>query len=116
MRTRASAFYDTVLTPLGYVRLWSTERGVGYGTPGAKDEPFAIFAVGEDVTAPGEGWHLALTASTRHAVDSFYSSAIRIGAVDEGAPGVRPRYGDGYYAALIRDLDGYKLEAVCHES
>ncbi len=113
---RATAFYDAVLAPLGYVRLWSTERGVGYGTPGAKDEPFAIFPEGEGVRAPGAGWHLALTSSNRQAVDSFHTAALRMGAVDDGAPGIRPRYGPGHYAAFVRDLDGYKLEAVCHES
>lgn len=37
------------------------------------------------------------------------------GAIDEGAPGLCPEYGEGYYAAFVRDPDGYRLEAVCHE-
>jgi catechol 2,3-dioxygenase-like lactoylglutathione lyase family enzyme len=57
---RAGAFYDAILSPLGYVRLWSNERGVGYGTPGSRDEPLAIFNVGDRASAPGPGWHLAL--------------------------------------------------------
>ncbi len=113
---RAAAFYDAVLTPLGYVCLVSKERGVGYGTQGAKDEAFAILAAGENAKPPGAGCHLALTAPNRQAVDSFHATALRMGAVDEGAPGLRPHYGDGYYAAFVRDLDGYRLEAVCHES
>ena len=36
------------------------------------------------------------------------------GDSDEGAPGVCPEYGDGYFAAFVRDLDGYRIEAVCH--
>ncbi|MGQ0503734.1 MAG: hypothetical protein ACT4TC_00285, partial [Myxococcaceae bacterium] len=97
------------------VRLWSTEKGRGYGKEG-RDEPFAIFDAGERARAPGEGWHLALTAPNRHAVDAFHTAAMQMGADDEGAPGIRTRYGPGYYAAFVRDLDGYKLEAVCHES
>jgi catechol 2,3-dioxygenase-like lactoylglutathione lyase family enzyme len=112
---RAAAFYDAALEPLGYVRLWSNERGVGYGLPGAKDEPFAIFAA-ENPRAPGGGWHLAFTAPNRPAVDRFHAIAIQLGASDEGAPGLRPRYGEGYYAAFVRDRDGYKLEAVHHGS
>jgi catechol 2,3-dioxygenase-like lactoylglutathione lyase family enzyme len=112
---RATAFYDAILTPLGHVRQWTGERGVEYGQPGGEGK-LAIFDVGEGARAPGDGWHLALTASTRQAVDAFHAIAMRMGAVDEGAPGLRPHYGAGYYAAFVRDLDGYKLEAVCHES
>ena len=32
--TRAAAFYDGALAPLGYVRVWSNEDGVGYGVAG----------------------------------------------------------------------------------
>jgi catechol 2,3-dioxygenase-like lactoylglutathione lyase family enzyme len=77
---------------------------------------FAIFEVGSQARAPGAGWHLALTASSRQAVDAFHAVALRMGASDEGAPGLRPHYGSGYYAAFIRDPDGHKLEVVCHES
>ena len=30
-----------------------------------------------------------------------------------GAPGLRPIYGPDYYAALIIDPDGYRIEAYC---
>ena len=113
---RAAVFYDAVLAPLGYVRLFSMERAVGYGAPGAKDEAFAILASGDQARAPGAGWHLALTAPDRQSVDAFHATALRMGAVDEGAPGLRPQHGEGYYAAFVRDLDGYRLEAVFHET
>jgi len=113
---RASAFYDAVLAPLGYVRLWTKERGVGYGKPGMRDEPFALVAAGPDAMPPGRGWHLALAASSRQAVDEFHAVAVRLGALDEGAPGIRAHYDPGYYAAFIRDLDGYRIEAVLHEA
>jgi hypothetical protein len=51
----------------------------------------------------------------RDAVGAFHAAAVRLGAVDEGAPGPRPAYAAGYYAAFVRDLDGYRIEAVCHE-
>jgi catechol 2,3-dioxygenase-like lactoylglutathione lyase family enzyme len=113
---RAAAFYDAVLSTLGYVRLLTHDRAVGYGPPGARDEAFALLAAGEDARPLGRGWHVAFRARDRHAVDSFHSTALQAGAVDEGGPGPRPRYGPGYYAAFVRDLDGHRLEAVCHDA
>lgn len=31
---------------------------------------------------------------------------------DNGAPGLRPHYGESYYAAFVVDPDGYRIEAV----
>jgi catechol 2,3-dioxygenase-like lactoylglutathione lyase family enzyme len=112
---RAGAFYDAVLSPLGYVRLFTKDRGVGWGAAGAKDEAFAILAEGPRAKAPGTGCHLAFAAPNRSAVDAFHAAALVMGGADEGRPGLRPDYGAGYYAAFVRDLDGYRLEAVCHE-
>ena len=111
---RATAFYDAVLEPLGYVRLWSGDAGVEYG-PAGGDGALALFAVGDRATAERAGFHLALAAPGRDAVDAFHAAALRLGATDEGAPGLRPRYGAGYYAAFVRDPDGHRLEAVVHE-
>lgn len=36
------------------------------------------------------------------------------GARDNGAPGPRPEYHPGYYAAFVIDPNGYRLEAVLH--
>lgn len=114
---RAAAFYDAVLGALGYVRLFAMHRAVGYGAPGAKDEAFAILAAqGEEARAPGVGCHVAFAAPNRAAVDAFHAEAVRLGAIDEGAAGPRPAMGEHYYAAFVRDLDGYRIEAVCHRS
>jgi catechol 2,3-dioxygenase-like lactoylglutathione lyase family enzyme len=113
--TRAGAFYDAVLATLGYVRVLTHERALGWGPPGARDEAFAILAARERARPPGEGSHIAFTAPDRNAVDAFHAKAIAQGATDEGGPGPRPQYGAGYYAAFVRDLDGYRIEAVCHE-
>ncbi len=110
---RAAKFYDAVLTPLGFIRVWSYPKAVGYGEPGGEDK----FALKERSGAKpaGDGFHLALTATSRSAVDSFHASALVHGGVDDGLPGLRPAYGSGYYAAFVRDLDGYCIEAVFHE-
>jgi len=108
----SSAFYDAVLQPLGYVRVWSKRDATGYGTPGGEDR-LALFAVADPGSARA-GFHLALTAPTREAVRGFHLAARALGAVDEGEPALRPRYGPHYFAAFVQDPDGYRLEAVCH--
>jgi catechol 2,3-dioxygenase-like lactoylglutathione lyase family enzyme len=113
--TLAASFYDAALGAMGYVRLFSN-RAIGYGKPGDKDEQFAILASGAEARAPGVGCHIAFTARSREVVDAFHAAALRAGGVDEGAPGLRPQCGEGYYAAFVRDLDGYRIEAVCHET
>lgn len=114
---RAIVFYDAALAALGYVRLWATPRSAGYGEPGRGPdyEPFAVLAVGAEARASGAGFHLAFDAVDRQAVDAFHAAALSAGGTDEGGPGLRPHYGAGYYAAFVRDPDGHKLEAVCHE-
>jgi catechol 2,3-dioxygenase-like lactoylglutathione lyase family enzyme len=108
---RSAEFYDRILAPLGYVRVWSNPRGVGFGEKGGRDK-LALFAHLERVLAPGPGFHLALTAPSCEAVDAFHAEALRAGGHDCGAPGPRPHYGATYYAAFVLDPDGYKLEAV----
>ncbi len=111
---RARAFYDAALAPLGIVRVWATETGLGYGEPAHPDE-LALFRVpGPVPLAPR--FHLALWAPDRRAVDAFHAAALAAGGRDEGAPGLRPHYGEGYYAAFVRDLDGHKLEAKARVS
>lgn len=108
---RAASFYDAILAPLGYVRVWTSARGVGFGAPGGGDK-LALFARPGQVVAPGAGFHLAFDAPSRAAVDGFHAAALAAGGADEGAPGLRLNYGPHYYAAFVRDLDGHKLEAV----
>ncbi len=108
---RAAGFYDRILAPLGFERVWSNERGVGFGEKGRGDK-LALFARPGQVVAPGAGFHLAFDAPSRTAVDAFHVAAIAAGGQDAGGPGLRPHYGAQYYAAFVIDLDGYKLEAV----
>ncbi len=107
---RASRFYDAILAPLGIVRVWSNERGTGYGAPGRGDK-LALFAR-PDASPPGPGFHLAFDAPSRAAVDAFHTAAMAAGGTDAGPPGPRQHYSPTYYAAFVVDPDGHKLEAV----
>ena len=111
---RAMKFYDAALAPLGIVRVWSRADGVGYGHPGGEDK--LAIKLRQGAVGPGPGFHVALTALTRFEVDAFFRAALVHGGMGDGDPGLRPRYGAGYYAAFVVDSDGHRVEAVCHEA
>ena len=108
---RSRRFYDAALGALGYARVYTGDRAVGYGAPGSRDDRLLLIAQPAGATPPGAGFHLALIAPSREAVHGFHAAALASGGVDEGAPGLRPHYGPDYYAAFVLDPDGYKLEA-----
>ena len=115
---RSAAFYDAVLTPLGYVRLWThetvagyKEAAAGYGLPGAEDE-FAIRVRPQGVIAPAEGFHVAFSAPSREAVIAFHRAALEGGGRDNGGVGMHPEHGPDYFAAFVFDPDGHRIEAV----
>lgn len=108
---RSAAFYQAVLSCLGYVQVWADRTAVGYGRPGGGDQ-LAIKLAGTEARAPGAGFHLAFAAPTRAAVLAFHEAALRCGGRDNGAPGLRAHYGPHYYAAFVIDPDGHRIEAV----
>jgi catechol 2,3-dioxygenase-like lactoylglutathione lyase family enzyme len=110
---QAGAFYDAVLAPLGFVRVWNGPTALGYGPPGGNDK-LALFAKPDATVrlAAGPGFHLAFNAANPAAVDQFHAAALAHGGRDRGAPGIRTKYSDTYYAAFVVDPDGHKLEAV----
>lgn len=116
--TRSATFYDGVLGPLGYVRVFTQESGagrkesaVGYGRPGGEDE-FAIRLRPEGVVAPSDGFHLAFSAPTQEAAIAFHEAALAHGGRNNGGVGFHPEHGPNYFAAFVLDPDGYRIEAV----
>lgn len=109
--TLAIKFYDAVLAPLGIARTHTIENeAAAYG------EQFEFWigcSCTSQAASSGNGTHIAFNAPSRKAVDAFHSMAIEFGGKCEGPAGTRPEYGEGYYAAYVRDLDGNKIEAVC---
>lgn len=108
---RSRAFYDATMHALGYARVYSGARAIGYGAPGSGQDRLLIILQPGTVTPPSAGFHLAFVASSREAVDRFHAAALASGGVDQGGPGLRSHYGPDYYAAFVLDPDGYKLEA-----
>ena len=63
---------------------------------------------------PTEAVHLAFPAHENATVDAFHRSLTNAGYCDNGAPGERPVYHRGYYAAFVLDPDGNNVEVVNH--
>ena len=108
---RSGAFYDAAMRALGYARVYTSGEAIGYGAPGSGADRLLLIVQPGPVRPPGPGFHLAFIAPDRAAVDRFHAAALMEGGVDQGAPGLRPRYGPDYYAAYVLDPDGYRLEA-----
>lgn len=107
---KAIRFYDAAMAPIGWVRVWTDADAAGYGPPGGQDKLALFLRAGAH--PPGPGFHLALDAPDRAAVDAFHEAAMANGGTDAGPPGPRPHYGEAYYAAFVLDPEGWKLEAV----
>lgn len=114
---RSRKFYEAALGALGMkvnmeVTPEQTESGGTAMGFGRNDEK--IFWIGDN-ERPGEGTHVAFRADSREEVDAFYARGLEAGGRDNGAPGLRPHYGPGYYAAFLYDPDGANVEAVFYD-
>src|SRR5437763_8790258 len=108
---RSREFYHHALTPLGFAELGPWRDGAEEVTFGLEEaDDFAI----STAYATGAPVHVAFAADRREQVDAFYSAALDAGGRDNGAPGLRPEYSDGYYSAFVRDPHGHNIEAVHH--
>lgn len=111
-------FYDAVLAPIGGMCVYDSpkKRILGYGFVAKPNwEPFTLFETEKHISPPGDGVHFAFNSPSRRGVRAFWEAAIKNGGSDEGKWGLRKQYGDLYYAAFVRDPDGYKLEVVFQE-
>lgn len=104
-------FYAALLLPLGMTkqREWPG-TAIGFG----KKYPEFWINIRESMgkVADDSGVHIALRAPDCAAVDAFHEAALRAGGASDGAPGLRTKYHNGYYAAFVRDPDGNRIEAV----
>jgi catechol 2,3-dioxygenase-like lactoylglutathione lyase family enzyme len=107
---RAARFYETVLGAIGYAKLEVRAATVGFGK--TYPEFWVNFRASMGPVANDCGAHVGLRVRTVELVDAFHAAALGAGGTSDGAPGLRPQHGDGYYAGFIRDPDGNRVEAV----
>jgi catechol 2,3-dioxygenase-like lactoylglutathione lyase family enzyme len=100
------SFYETI-APHASIRLGtdSPER-VSFNRDGGS----LSLVAGE----PSRHVHLAFSATDDGTVEAFHHAATKAGYRDNGAPGERPEYHAGYYAAFVLDPDGNNVEVVNH--
>jgi len=115
------AFYDAVLSALGYQLKSKSARGFLWNLASAS----GVHSIGivraspegaerpHDRYAPGLH-HVAWAVESRDEVDRMYEIVRRIGATVLDPPADYPQYnnGQGYYAVFFADPDGLKLECV----
>jgi catechol 2,3-dioxygenase-like lactoylglutathione lyase family enzyme len=107
---QSARFYQAVLGAIGYEQLETRPHTVGFGK---KYPEFWInLRVAMAPVAADCGAHVGLRVRAAELVDAFHAAALAAGGSSDGAPGLRPQHGDGYYAAFIRDPDGNRVEAV----
>jgi catechol 2,3-dioxygenase-like lactoylglutathione lyase family enzyme len=106
----STRFYEAVLGTLGFTALERRPATVGFG------KQYAEFWINlrSDLrpASPTSGAHVCFRARSTELVDAFHAAALKHGGTSDGAPGLRPQHGEGYYAAFIRDPDGNRIEAV----
>ena len=102
-------FYEAVFNVLGIPIGGSAEKYFW------ADELFISTKDAEEARGQLTGrHHIAFQAADRSMVEAFYKAALENGGEDNGAPGLRPHYHPGYYAAFALDPDGNNVEAVYH--
>ena len=107
----ATAFYDTVLAPLGGTRIMDFGAHIGYG---GKDGKPTFWISALDAGGDNREDHIAFTAANRGEVRAFFDAAVTAGAEVLHEPREWPEYHPNYYGAFVRDPDGNNVEAVCH--
>jgi catechol 2,3-dioxygenase-like lactoylglutathione lyase family enzyme len=102
----STRFYETLAPEAGWqVRVHSSDHVQIVGDTGS----FSVVR-----GTPTEHVHMAFPAADDAAVDAFHYAAMHAGFRDGGAPGERPQYHPGYYAAFVLDPDGHNIELVNH--
>jgi catechol 2,3-dioxygenase-like lactoylglutathione lyase family enzyme len=109
-----AAFYDAVLAPLGVRREGPVAEagpaGVLWQRPGRRWPQFALRQPLNGLPATwGNGVQISFAAPSNAMVEAAWRAALDHGGGDEGAPGVRSRYSDDFFAAYCRDPEGNKL-------
>ena len=107
---KATAFYDALLGEIGAKRVFTYDTFMAWSL-GEETPMFSIVKpFDKNQATTGNGSMIALIAESPEQVKSLHAKALKLGATNEGDPGMRE---GGYYCAYFRDLDGNKLNFHC---
>jgi catechol 2,3-dioxygenase-like lactoylglutathione lyase family enzyme len=105
-RDLSERFFETVFAPLGIDATYRTRSFTEW-------QDFMVTEATIEHPAT-RGLHVAFAAPSREQVDAFWQAGVEAGHLDDGPPGPRPQYHEGYYGAFLRDPNGNSIEAVDH--
>ena len=90
------------------MRCRNEERYIGYAKKNSLEKIgfYLMIPHNREKATFGNGTMVTFNIDTKKEVDSFYNLALKLGATDEGLPGLR--HAKDYYA-YFRDLDGNKI-------
>jgi catechol 2,3-dioxygenase-like lactoylglutathione lyase family enzyme len=104
--TASKQFYAAVAPHAGFRLQHESPNRAQFAGEGAS---FSVVA-GD----PSENVHIAFPVDDDATVDAFHSALTGAGFRDNGPPGERPVYHEGYYGAFVLDPDGNNIELVNH--
>ncbi|WP_320196571.1 VOC family protein (plasmid) [Agrobacterium rosae] len=115
---RSIGFYETVLALLGIAH--AVDYDGRQGPPGHPDlKGFGangrVFFWLREGVVEGRAAHIGFVADGKAQVDAAHAAAMAAGASQILPPGPQLHYDPRYYAAQVRDPDGYSLEFVYKE-
>ncbi|STT54851.1 Lactoylglutathione lyase [Klebsiella pneumoniae] len=98
---RAIKFYDPLMALLGHVKAGRNEQGASWGTFNGNHTCGLCVGVPFDQqpAGVGNGTMVALNARSVAHIAELHALALQLGGRDEGGPGHRPQYGDGFHSA-----------------
>jgi len=103
----STRFYETVAPAAGFRSGRELPGRIQFACVSGS---FSVVANGH----PSEHVHLAFPAPDNETVDRFHRDATAAGYRDNGPPGERTIYHEGYYGAYVLDPDGNNVEVVSH--
>ncbi|HEX6690933.1 MAG TPA: VOC family protein [Burkholderiales bacterium] len=114
---RSARFYDAVMQALGAAKVYQRDDAVGYGERNrtGNDGHSYISIYQSDTANVDRRRHWCFRAGSAGQVRAFHAAGLAAGGRDAGAPGLRPDYHPGYYAAFLEDPEGNRVEAVFHQ-
>lgn len=111
---KSRCFYDPLMKFLGATpKATASDERVAY-VPAGGSPVFALTRpYNGDPASAGNGTMIALPVASRSLVEEAYALVLSLGAVDDGAPGVRSDGVNSFYSCYFRDTVGNKL-CICH--
>jgi catechol 2,3-dioxygenase-like lactoylglutathione lyase family enzyme len=103
---RSAAFYDALISPLGWRRHANGAEVIGYGI----SRP--VLLITTRAGARPEGTLVSLSAPGIAAVKAAWEAGCAHGGSNVARPGETTGHGSGSYSAFLRDPDGHDIEVT----